>query len=124
MRHMFAVVSLLFVQKWDAIDRMLCTRAPWYIRLPWCSLWVRQDEFHPSLDSNHQILLQKILFQRKWLREWFNITRLRPVPKPEDSNKEELMLLCLEKRIRKEYELNLAKRRYIAHHRDETPSLS
>mgnify|MGYP001559595055 CR=1 FL=1 len=125
MKYFFNLIYLFIAQKWDTSDRWLCRKLPWFLRLPWCSLWVRQDEFHPSLDSDGFGLLSKVMFLRKLLKMWLNITRLRPNPTKKDAAIESLMLLDLEKCLRDEYSLNLVCRREIAHQRDvKNPSLS
>lgn len=121
MKYLLGLICLFFVQKWDAFDRWLCWKLPWYLRLSWCSLWVRRDEFHPSLDSDYSALLEKQLFRRKWLKVWIDVTRLSP------STLEEyfLRLKKLDDRLYVEYTDSLVRRRDIAHERDiETPSLS
>jgi len=123
MKHLIGLVLLFIVQKWDAFDRWLCVSTPWYFRLWWHMLWIREDEFHPSLDSDYQALRDKLLFHERCIGIWQNVTRLRPVPTPKDFHGEMLTLLKHGRRIRKEYELNLVRRRDIAHRRDETLSL-
>lgn len=40
------------LQIFDKIDRFLCCKLPVNLRVRWARLWVRRDEFHPSLDSD------------------------------------------------------------------------
>jgi hypothetical protein len=37
-------------QLWDKIDQRLCCSLPYPFRLWWKRLWVRTNEFHPSLN--------------------------------------------------------------------------
>lgn len=42
----------------ERLDTWLCIFLPVLsLRLWWCRLWVRKDEFHASLDTDTQILL-------------------------------------------------------------------
>lgn len=34
----------------DKFDRLLCRKLPGALRIRWSKLWIREDEFHPSLD--------------------------------------------------------------------------
>lgn len=124
MRYLFGLIYLFVVQKWDAFDRWLCFKLPWPLRLSWCTLWVREDEFHPSLNSDGMGLLNKTTFLKKWHRLWMDITRLRPIPTKEDIAKENMRLKKFEDRMHTEYYENLVRRRVIAHRRTDTPSLS
>ncbi len=42
----------LFLRLWDKLDRRLCHSLPYPTRLWWHRLWIRKNEFHPSLDSD------------------------------------------------------------------------
>lgn len=44
--------SNFFIKLFEKIDYWLCLSLPWRLRLWWCRLWIRKDEFHPSLDIN------------------------------------------------------------------------
>jgi hypothetical protein len=46
-----------FIEKrLKAIDRWLCLHLrPWQVRWWWHRLWIRSDEFHPSLDQDSEI---------------------------------------------------------------------
>ena len=118
MKYFFNLVALLVVQKCDAIDRWLCRRPHWAIRLWWCSLWVRDDEFHSSLDSDFEAMYRNIRFRRTLLRAWMDITRRYPNPTPADMRAEDSRLKALETRLKENYSLNLVRRRNIAHERD------
>jgi hypothetical protein len=40
------------IKIWDKFDRWLCKSLPGPVRFRWAKLWVRKDEFHPSLNSD------------------------------------------------------------------------
>lgn len=124
MKMLLAVFYTFLLQKCGEYDRWLCVNLPWYLRITWCSLWVRYDTSHPSLNSDMDGLFHKIQFYQKLLKEWLNITRLRPTPKNDDLAKESLRLKKLGERLYLEYTKNLVKQQNIAHCRNETPSLS
>lgn len=124
MKMLLAVFYTFLIQKCGACDRWLCVNLPWYIRIYWCSLWVRHDTSHPSLNSDLDALFYKIQFRRKLLKMWLNITRLRPTPSMEDAAKEFLRLKELGERLYVEYTSNLVQRQNAARGRTGTPSLS
>lgn len=124
MIKLFAVLCTFLGKKWDKTDRWFCTRLHWSLRLPWCALWVRQDEFHPSLDSDYCALFSIIRLRQKLLQQWLNVTRGRLIPSKEDFVVEELKIRELEDWLYKRYIDNLVRRGDIAHNRAETPSLS
>lgn len=124
MKMLLAVFYTFLVQKCGEYDRWLCVNLPWYLRLSWCSLWIRQEEAHPSLDSDLDALFHKIQLRRKLLKEWMNLTRLSPYPNREDLAKEFLRLKELSERLYVEYTNNLVQRQNAARGRNETPSLS
>jgi hypothetical protein len=41
-----------FIRLWNKLDRRLCCSLPGPVRFWWSRLWVRKDEFHPSLNSH------------------------------------------------------------------------
>lgn len=124
MKYLFNLVCLFIVQKWAAFDRWLCWKLPWFIRLPWCALWVREDEFHPSLEIDVNGMLSKLAFRRTLLRLWMDITRLRPHAREPEIEDEHARLKNLSERLMSEYYASINQRRKIAHLRDEkTPSL-
>ncbi len=46
------------VDKFEKFDTWICTSLPVLsIRLWWCRLWIRKNEFHASLYTDMQILL-------------------------------------------------------------------
>ncbi|HBH71733.1 MAG: hypothetical protein UU88_C0006G0039 [Parcubacteria group bacterium GW2011_GWC1_42_11] len=124
MRLLIVVLCTFFAQKFHYADRWLCKHLPWYLRLSWCSLWIRQEDDHPSLDSDLDALFHKIQFRRKLLKEWINLTRLSPSPSMGDSAKEFLRIKELEERLYVEYNDSLIQRQNTARGRNETPSLS
>ncbi|MBI5798421.1 MAG: hypothetical protein HZB10_00630 [Candidatus Yonathbacteria bacterium] len=124
MKLLFVILCTFLAQKFGSADRWLCKNLPWYLRLSWCSLWIRHDESHPSLDSDLDALFYKIQFRRKLLKGWMNLTRLSPTPDKEGSTKESLRLKNFEERLYVEYTNNLVQRQHSARCRTETPSLS
>lgn len=123
MKYFFDLACLFFVQQWDAFDRFLCVAPPWYVRLPWCSLWVRNDPFHPSLSIHHAALFQKKLFYKKWLKAWQNVARLRPRPTEADRESEQKRITALIEEIDKKYYEDLDARKKVVRNRySETPS--
>lgn len=113
MKYLFSLVCLFIVQKWGTFDRWLCWELPWYLRLPWCSLWARKDEFHPSLEYDYDALNRKSEFYRKLLRAWFNITRLRPIPSKTESDEEAQIIFERIKAFRVAYFHSMAKRKVV-----------
>lgn len=124
MKMLLVVFYTFLLQKCGECDRWFCKHLPWYFRLSWCSLWIRQEVAHPSLDSDLDALFHKIQFRRKLLKEWMNLTRLSPSPNREDLAKEFLRLKELGERLYVEYTSNLVQRQNAARGRNETPSLS
>ena len=124
MKPLFVILYTFIAQKIGDADRWLCKHLPWYLRLYWCSLRIRPDESHPSLESDLDALFCKIQFRRKLLKGWMNFTRLSPTPDKEDSAKEFLRLKKLEERLYLEYTNNLVQRQNAARCRHESPSLS
>ncbi len=114
MKHLFGLIVLLFVQKLNDFDRWLCVKAPWYVRLPWCSLWVRSDEFHPSLEYDYDALNRRAQFYRKLLCAWFNVTRLRPVPSKRESDEEAQKIFEILRDLRAKYFISIAERKIMA----------
>lgn len=124
MKMLLVVFYTFLLQKFGECDRWFCKHLPWYIRLSWCSLWIRQEGAHPSIDSDLDALFHKIQFRRKLLKMWLNLTRLRPSPNREDLAKEFLRLKELGERLYVEYTNKLVQRQTAARGRTETPSLS
>lgn len=125
MIKLFAVLNAFLSLKWDTFDKWLCVNLPWYLRLPWCSLWVRKDEFHPSLNLDGMGLYKRMQFRRKWLKIWIDATSLRPIPIEEYFAEEYRRIKKLEDCLYAEYYENLVRRRDLAHRRDQaTSSLS
>ncbi|MDD5357517.1 MAG: hypothetical protein PHS53_05260 [Candidatus Pacebacteria bacterium] len=55
---MFTKLKKLAFAKLDRLDRRACCSFPILrLRLWWCRLWIREDEFHPSLDFDHEIII-------------------------------------------------------------------
>jgi len=123
MKMLLVVFYTFLLQKCAGCDRWLCVNLPWYLRITWCSLWVRHGTSHPSLKSDLDALFHKIQFRRKLLKEWINLTRLSPSPSMGDSAKEFLRIKELEERLYVEYNDNLVQRQNAAQCRNETPSL-
>jgi len=48
----------------ESLDWHLCMYLPYPLRLWWCRLWIRADEFHPSLSVDPIIDLPKEKRQR------------------------------------------------------------
>ncbi|OHA79724.1 MAG: hypothetical protein A2747_00230 [Candidatus Yonathbacteria bacterium RIFCSPHIGHO2_01_FULL_44_41] len=124
MIKLLAVLCTFLSKKWGATDRWLCINLHWSLRLSWCALWIRQDEFHPSLDSDYCALFSMIRLRQKLLRQWLNITRERLIPSKEDLVNEELRIREIEERLYKKYLDDLVRRKDLACKNTETPSLS
>ena len=52
-----ALMASPFMRLWDKIDRRLCTSLPVKLRVWWCALWERQDEFHPCYDLDGEAII-------------------------------------------------------------------
>lgn len=61
-----------------AADRWLCLfLRPIALRQFWRELWVRADEFHPSLNLDHQILAHVRKRENGWKKFWQSLERRR-----------------------------------------------
>lgn len=56
-----STVSLLVP---DVVDRWLCNNLPGPIRFRWSKLWVREDEFHPSLNDHKEYALKLLPWEK------------------------------------------------------------
>lgn len=123
MKRLFTLIFSPFIRMWDTLDRSLCEKLPWYIRPHWCALWIRQDRFHPSLDSCYAAVFQKILFRRKIWRVWFNFTHFHLHPRRGEIARESLKFKKCEDKLYDKHTNDLARRRDIVRQRSETPLL-
>ncbi len=55
---LFFIVSALIRNKFSKFDTWMCLNCPYFnIRVWWCQLWLRKDEFHPSLNADSEVML-------------------------------------------------------------------
>jgi hypothetical protein len=82
----------------ERVDRWLCIRMrPLLLRWIWQTLWIRKDEFHPSLDRDVEVEFHIASLCNSWLHRGITVER---------------------------YHLDLIRRRNIAHNRtlDQVPA--
>ena len=111
MSKLFVGLYFFFTEKLVNLDRRLCRKLHWYLRLHWCSLWVRRDRFHPAFDFDEAALNSKKRLYGKLLNVWMDITRARPTPTSADMADEFRRLKNLEDCLHDEYVRDLAHRR-------------
>ncbi len=75
-------VTVWFVLMFCRFDHWLCRTLPGAIRYQWAKLWVREDEFHPSLDS-HAHYVHKLPSRQRDLY-WQNLMSRRGVAHKRD----------------------------------------
>ena len=65
---MFHTIMHLSVRCAQWADRRLCWYLPYPLKLWWCRLWIRSDEFHPSLhsDANYYPTLPAVQQKKYW----------------------------------------------------------
>jgi hypothetical protein len=73
------------VRLWDCFDRWLCTTLYGPIRVCWAKLWVRKDEFHPSLSLHAEYAVG--LTQEKREVYWNDLIRRRQIAHERDLDK-------------------------------------
>jgi hypothetical protein len=78
------ILSLLslFVRLCDQLDRWLCCSLPGPIRFQWAKLWVRKDEFHPSLNIHTNYVYR--LNKERRDSYWNNLMRRRKIAHERD----------------------------------------
>jgi hypothetical protein len=59
----------LLTASWDRFDRWLCRTLPGSLRVEWARLWIREDEFHPSLDSYAEFAVDLPIEARRFYSE-------------------------------------------------------
>lgn len=119
MKHLLRVFALLFIQALGAIDEWLCLNLPWFLRLPWCSLWIRDGALHPSLAYDDAALFEKARFISFW--EGLRIRYETLLDGEDQATKKSERHKKIRDRIdaiRAEYEIDLARRLDIARSRD------
>jgi hypothetical protein len=71
-------------QIFDRFDRWLCESLPGPLRFRWARLWIRKDEFHPSLDSDADYFL--CLPREKQENYWLNLIKRRNIAHKRDTS--------------------------------------
>lgn len=72
------ILTILFnfpFRVWDSLDRWLCRSLPGAFQVRWAKLWIRRDEFHPSLDPHADYYMN--LNQEKRDAYWNDLARRR-----------------------------------------------
>ncbi len=81
MKALLLLVSFL-TRLWDRLDQRLCRSLPGPIRFRWAKLWVRKDEFHPSLDSHAEYVYRLPVRVRD--NYWHNLIERRQIAHERD----------------------------------------
>lgn len=66
----------------ERVDRKLCLSLPGPIRFWWSKLWIRKDEFHPSLNSHAEYATT--LSSKKRDAYWHNLMVRRSIAHERD----------------------------------------
>ncbi len=82
-----AFLAKLFVRFFDKLDRFLCRSLPRSIRFWWAMLWIREDEFHPSLDFDFEYAY--LLSAKGRDAYWLDLARRRGIVHERDLAKEQ-----------------------------------